>query len=194
VVDHGAEGKTPTPEEDIRIAQQALAAGDARHAAHHIAYALGSDPTRRDWLALLNRALDALPHPAEQLAGAEGPMHFALKAFLGYACAREGRHQQAARHVLAAFGAQPHATYLDWAEAWLAQPGVAETAPPDLTARFLKRIEGRPDRTAEALRRPRGCAPRWRLAGLPPKVGVASARKRCRSTLTPVSDRGSAVR
>lgn len=43
-----------SPEFDAVIAQQAIVAGDLRHAAYHVAGALAYDPTRRDFIALLD--------------------------------------------------------------------------------------------------------------------------------------------
>lgn len=114
-----------SPEEDIAIARAALAKGDHAHAAHHVAAALGEDPNRADWLALLDQVIAAEPD-AEKLApiqGAKPP--FCTVAVHAYILAHQGRVAEGLDLLLQTIHVRPDVLYIDWALAWLKRPEAA---------------------------------------------------------------------
>jgi tetratricopeptide (TPR) repeat protein len=113
-----------TPEQDMEIAESAMAHGDLEHAVSHIARALAAYPLRRDWLAVLERIIAIVPDPA-RLAPIEGHTSFAMVAVHGYILGRLGRIDQAIGLLLQVFAIRPDIPYLAWASEWLRQPGIA---------------------------------------------------------------------
>lgn len=122
----------PTPDQDFTLAQQAFQQGDLHHALHHVNGALASDPTRRDWLglldAILRRADDALALTAPD---DEGHTDFGTAAARAYAHALRGEWDDAFSVVTQVVSTRPDVPYLAWADGWLRQPGVGQL-PPDV--------------------------------------------------------------
>jgi tetratricopeptide (TPR) repeat protein len=139
-----------SPEQDFAVAQQAFQQGDLHHALHHVNGALASDPTRREWLglldAILRRADDALALTAPD---DEGKTDFATAASRAYAHAMRGQWDDAFSTIVQAAGTRPDVPYLAWADGWLRQPGVAQQSPdvlmPSLVIPLVKRLPDAPD-------------------------------------------------
>ena len=119
------ETENNTPEEEMEIAQAALAAGDPQHAVYHIAGALAADPLRRDRLAVLDRIIEAEDRPT-RLAPVKDGASFAVVAVHAYIQARLRRYDRAIGLLLQVFAVRPEIPYLAWAAAWLRKPGVAK--------------------------------------------------------------------
>jgi tetratricopeptide (TPR) repeat protein len=113
-----------SPEDDITIARAAVAEGNLKHAAFHVACALHSDPNRREWLDLLDQVIAAAPDPLEltPVGGPNTPLN--LYAVHGYILARQGQPGPAADLVVQVSAARPEIPYLDWVLRWLEQPDV----------------------------------------------------------------------
>jgi tetratricopeptide (TPR) repeat protein len=113
-------GPTRTPEE-VAVSRRALAQGDARHAAHHLAGALAADPHHPAALALLGEAIASSPDPLE-LAPLGPGTFYGTAALRAYVLARLGRTPEAVDLLLRAVRARPQPAYLDWAVDWLRRP------------------------------------------------------------------------
>ena len=114
-----------SPEEDIAIARTALAKGDYVHAAHHLAAALGEDPSRSDWLGLFDQVIAAAPD-AEKLAPIKAtPPAYSTVAAHAYILARLGRVAEGIDLLLQTINVRPDVLYIDWALTWLARPEAA---------------------------------------------------------------------
>jgi tetratricopeptide (TPR) repeat protein len=126
----------------MEIAEEALAQGDRRHAVFHVAWALATDPLRREWLAVLDRIIAGVEAPT-RLAPLEKETSFAIAAVHAYILGRPGTYDRAIGILLQVFAGRPDLPYLDWAGEWLRPSGVAGTF--DLTALFLgiKAVLGR---------------------------------------------------
>ncbi len=131
-----------TPEQDMEIAEEALAQGDRRHAVFHVAWALATDPLRREWLAVLGRIIAGVDDPT-RLAPLEKETSFAIAAVHAYILGRLGKYDGAIGILLQVFAGRPDLPYLEWASGWLRPSGVAGTF--DLTALFpgIKAVLGR---------------------------------------------------
>ena len=150
------ECESNTPEQDMEIAESALADGDPKHAVFHIAWALAADPRRREWLAVLDRIIAAADDPI-RLAPLEEETSFAMAAVHAYILGRLGRSDRAIGILLHVFAVRPDIPYLAWARAWLKNPEIATdfdvSALNTGVASVLRRFPGRfvasaEDRTA----------------------------------------------
>jgi tetratricopeptide (TPR) repeat protein len=112
-----------SPELDAAVARAAMAEGDLRHAAHHVAGALASDPSRADLLALLDDLAAAAggTEPALALYPLQGPeggvWYGAVAAHARLLAATEP--QTALDLLCQVAAAKPDVPYLAWASAWL---------------------------------------------------------------------------
>ena len=137
------ECESNTPEQDIEIAKEALAQGDAKHAVFHIAWALATDPLRREWLTVLDQILAGNHDPA-RLAPIEEEASFAMVAVHAYILGRKrGTLDQAIGLLLQVFAVRPDIPYLAWAIDWLQKSEALDSF--ELTALFpgIKSILGR---------------------------------------------------
>jgi tetratricopeptide (TPR) repeat protein len=139
------ECESNTPEQDMEIAEEALAQGDPRHAVFHIAWALATDPLRRDWRAVLDRIIAGVEDPI-RLAPLDGENSFAMVAVHAYILGRRGHYDRAIGLLLQVFAVRPDLPYLAWIREWRWIPAAAKSF--DLTALFpgikalLKRFPG----------------------------------------------------
>jgi tetratricopeptide (TPR) repeat protein len=128
-----------SPDEEVEVARAAIAARDFEHAVSHLAAAVVSDPTRTEWLALLDVVAESAPDPLSLLppSGAE-PMyvgHACVRAFL---LARQGHYADALTLLVQVAEACPDRPFLDWGVTWLTEPGVVETVRVPAAVAFLK--------------------------------------------------------
>lgn len=126
----------PTPEHDVTLARQALAAGDLAHALHHVGCALASNPMHPEWMQLLAQIIGAAPDPLA-LTAIDGDTSFIDAANRAYALAYGGRWEEALDLITDVAEIRPDVPYLAWCEWWLTQPGVAESLTFDQFARGI---------------------------------------------------------
>jgi len=133
--------KADTPEEEVAIARRALAEGDPKHALHHLAGALAVDPTRPDWLALLDDALDAGDRSLDLVPiRGEPPPFYGTVALHAYLLARLGRLGEAADLLMQIVQGFPQVPYIAWLLAWLDRPELVGRLPMPRVGWFLGRM------------------------------------------------------
>jgi len=113
-------GEPSSPEDEARIAIEALAEGDLGHAIFHAGGALASDPTNAEWLALLDKVIEKAD---DALSFVEGKNDFLNASVRAYLFARKGELANALSLIVAVARARPDVGYLGWAEAWVKKPG-----------------------------------------------------------------------
>lgn len=114
-------------EEDARLAADAIEAGHARAAMRPLAGALWVDPTREEWLALLERALDTLGFEDVLASALDAEPWVAIDGLRAYAAHHRGALDDALDHLMATARNGAAARYLElWAPEWLAIPGAIE--------------------------------------------------------------------
>ncbi len=112
-----------SPEQDVALAKQAYAAGDLKHALHHIGCALASNPMHPEWMQVLNTIVGAAPDPLK-LVEIEGDTSFIDAANRAYVLAWVRRWDEALDLVTDVAEIRPDIPYMLWCEWWLSQPGV----------------------------------------------------------------------
>lgn len=124
---HGPLPPASVVQDDASLAADAIEAGNARAAMRPLAGALWADPTCEEWLALLERALDA-SGLEETLAGAmDAEPWVALDGLRAYAAYHRGELDEALDHLMATARNGAAARFLEhWAPEWLAVPGAIE--------------------------------------------------------------------
>jgi tetratricopeptide (TPR) repeat protein len=120
------EGEQPTPEEEVELARDALADGDAAHAAHHIGGALGDRPNDPEVLALIDELANSVEGDPLQVVPLHENMYFGVVAVRAYLLARAGRYDEAIALVCQVQAVVPDRPFLDWVEWWLDMPGVVD--------------------------------------------------------------------
>lgn len=128
---HGC-GET-TPEEDLVIAKQALAAGDLGHATHHIAGLIAHDPLDPEHLELLEELIESASDPLA-LVPVEDRMYVGAAAIRAEIQARLGQHRDAAELLLQVMQSRPELPFIVWLERWLSAPGAIHALDPDALA------------------------------------------------------------
>lgn len=118
--------------DDVAIATYALQQGDLRHAAFHVGCALSTDPTRPEWLALLDQIIARATGDPLELAPLEPDKrtYFATVAVRSYILAGMGRIAEAVDLLLQAIEANPDVPYTTWLIWWKDRPGFAEALAP----------------------------------------------------------------
>lgn len=116
--DHSHEGHGDTPEDEIAIAEEALAEGDHPHAARHVAGALAHDPSRAEWRALLDRIVDEA-EDARALFQVERGGWFGEIAGQAHVLAHLGETQAAIDLVAQVAAFVPRRGYQSWLAEWL---------------------------------------------------------------------------
>lgn len=148
-------------EEDAQLAADAIEAGNARAAMRPLAGALWVDPTREEWLALLERALDTLGFEEVLASALDAEPWVAIDGLRAYAAYHRGALDDALDHAMATARSGAAARYLElWVPEWLAIPGAIERLGAKPATDVLYAIATRfPDpRTSRP--RPRACSPR----------------------------------
>ncbi len=117
---------------DFALAQQAFQQGDLGHALHHVGDAIATDPTRHEYLGLLDAILRRADDPLKLTApDDEGHTDFGTAAARAYAFAMRGQWAEALSLLTDVMETRPDLPYLAWADGWLRQPGVGQL-PPDV--------------------------------------------------------------
>lgn len=114
-------------EEDAQLAADAIEAGNARAAMRPLAGALWVDPTREEWLALLERALDTLGFEEVLASALDAEPWVAIDGLRAYAAYHRGALDDALDHAMATARSGAAARYLElWVPEWLSIPGAIE--------------------------------------------------------------------
>ena len=131
---HGAQ--PPTFDDDVRIARQALAAGDLDHAVHHIASAVASGADRPGCAALIDMLIATAGPDPLAVVPATG-LWYGLGALRAALLMRADQPAEAVPLLLACLAAAPDAPFVPWLTTWLDRPGVLEALDPQPVAREL---------------------------------------------------------
>jgi hypothetical protein len=129
--DNGAT-QSPTPEQDIALAQQALARGNLKHAAFHVGGALATNPDNPDWLALLDQIIAQAGPKALDLAPLSKEVYYGTAAVRAYILAKQNDSSSAVQLLLSVFVARPEIPYTRWLLRWRDQSGFADALIPEL--------------------------------------------------------------
>jgi tetratricopeptide (TPR) repeat protein len=109
--------------EELAIARDALAQGDVKHAAHHVAGALAADWDAPETLELLEKIVknadDALSLTTPDAGGA---LYYGSAAVRAFVLERGNRLGEALELIAGVAASQPEAPCLSWAERWIARP------------------------------------------------------------------------
>lgn len=116
----------PTPDQDIVIARQALAENDLKHAAHHIAWALQTDPENVAALAILDQLVAASPDP-KTVVPLQSSMSSAEVAVHAYMSAERGDYDTAFNLIGQVNTALPDGRFFPWAGGWLGRSEAHKT-------------------------------------------------------------------
>jgi tetratricopeptide (TPR) repeat protein len=116
---------SPTPEQDLDLARLAIAKGEVRHAAHHLAGVVALDPKRAGLDEALNAWMMLSEDPLAHVPLSDG-MFYGAVALHAMVLERIGRPGEAVFLLLQALSAKPDAPFVDIADAWLT-PAVAAT-------------------------------------------------------------------
>ncbi|MBI3725601.1 tetratricopeptide repeat protein, partial [bacterium] len=131
------------PEEEAAIALDALAKNELQHAAHHIACALASDPTRPEWLELLEKIVANADDPLSLAPLEQGkPTWFGTAAVRARILARAGKLEEALGLLVQASAGAPEVDYMAWGKEWLAPAEAVKsvTNPELLSGLVLKSV------------------------------------------------------
>ncbi len=118
--EHHDHGHPESPEDEARIAIEALAEGDLGHAIFHAGGALASNPTNPEWLALLDTIIEKSD---DALSFVDGKNDFLNASIRAYVLAKKGQLADALSLLVAVARARPDVGYLAWAAGWVTKPG-----------------------------------------------------------------------
>jgi len=113
-----------TPDQEIDIAEKALAKGDLKHAAYHVGCALVNDPNKPEWLVLLDKIAAASPKPLD-LAPLADRNFIGTIAVRSYLLASLSRWSEALDLLLQVASQAPDIGFLKWAIDWVKLPAAA---------------------------------------------------------------------
>jgi tetratricopeptide (TPR) repeat protein len=136
------------------VAREAMARGDLKHAAFHVACALSHDPTRADWLTLLDRIADQGGTQAPNLFPIKKTeASFATASARAYVDARLGRMEEAVSLLMQTIAVRPDIPYVEWLLAWRDRPGFRDALTPQLVytvaAQAVQQFQPRDDLTED---------------------------------------------
>jgi hypothetical protein len=138
---HHHHGDPPTSVADeLRVARDALDAGDPKHAAFHLASALSIDARDGAALELADAVLDAAPDPTALIDVSGDAPYFGFVAFDARARWKAGDRDRAIEVLAGVVGFKPEIGYATWLPAML--PGVTAKAAAVAVQRTGERIAG----------------------------------------------------
>lgn len=115
-----------SPDEDAKIAAQALEQGDLGHALFHISWALHAQPTNPGFLELFHLILDSSDDPLV-LTSLEGQeVSIAHAGVHAHVLFREGMPSEAVALMAQIVGTGEGFRYLDWIAQWFSSDGMLE--------------------------------------------------------------------
>lgn len=138
--DEHAPGRFPTPGQDLALARRALDEGDIKHAAHHVACALGEDANDDDALAFADDLLSRVDDPLALASLGDGEASYAIVAFRGLVLARLGELAEAIDLVLQVVAVRPDVDYMAWVERWTRDDRALVGIDPIRLAASVKRL------------------------------------------------------
>jgi tetratricopeptide (TPR) repeat protein len=108
------------------------------HGANHLANLLSYDPSRRDWLELLDRYLAAAQPDPETLIPRGEQLYYTTEAMRAYIWHKQGRFPEALDLLCEVTKVKPTVRYLEaWALDWLEPAGAVEMLPWNLGLLFF---------------------------------------------------------
>lgn len=135
---HEGRRSEATPAADAQTAWHAVQSGDIPRAAFHIASALSSDPSNREWVGILEEVIRRADDPLRLAPLDDEETTFGIAAMRAYMLARLGRHADALELIADVARSRPDVEYLLWASWWLQAPGVVQSLQPEwLLPRFV---------------------------------------------------------
>lgn len=138
---HHHHGDPPTSVADeLRVARDALDAGDPKHAAFHVASALSIDARDGAALELADALLDAAPDPTALVDVSGDAPYFGFIAFDARARWKAGDRDRAIESLAGVVGFKPEIGYATWLPAML--PGITAKAAAVAVQRAGERIAG----------------------------------------------------
>ncbi|UJR79662.1 tetratricopeptide repeat protein [Sandaracinus amylolyticus] len=127
--------------DNVEHAKQALARSDLAQALFHASSALATDPTNREWRALIDQVLSKAPDPMVFVRPDEAKADFITAATRGYVLAWKQQYAEAIATVAEVAAVRPDCAYLAWAREWAQQPGAVQSIPLDaITGRIVPSI------------------------------------------------------
>lgn len=119
-----------SPDFELFIATLELeSGGDLAHGARHLDKLLSFDPGNSEWLALLERYMDAVPD-IESLIPRGDELYYTTEALRAYLWLKKGRLTEAIDLFASVSRAKPDSKYLEaWVLPWLEAPGIVEQLP-----------------------------------------------------------------
>lgn len=143
-----------TPEMDAAVARVAMEQHDWSHAAHHVASALASDPSRADLLELLDELVERSGLDGASLFPLEGEVWFGQAAAHARLLFDEGHWEPALDLLCQVAVTRPDAGFLVWLEDWFDADDDEVVVDPDAAHQSFTRLLGvdlPPDEAAEVL-------------------------------------------
>src|SRR5690349_1947549 len=107
-----------TPDEDLLLAERALSEGDAQHAAHHVAAALGAQPQRTECHAAVRALMAAGGDDPLALAPLGRSVYFGTVALRARMLHAQGDTGQAIGLTLALIPVRPDLPFYEWLTEW----------------------------------------------------------------------------
>lgn len=120
-----------TPQFHLSLAEAVLKQGkELDQGAQHLARLLAFDPTRPEWLALIERYAKAARWNTDSLVPDQEPRHFSTEALRAYFWQMRGRTIDAIDHLAQVSQASGQLQYLHgWVLGWLEPKGMVEVLP-----------------------------------------------------------------
>ncbi len=108
------------------------------HGASHLSNLLSYNPSRRDWIELLDKYLEAAQPDPESLIPRGEKLFYTTEAMRAYIWHRQGRLVDAVHLLCQVTQAKQDARYLEaWALGWLEPAGAVESLPKDIALHFF---------------------------------------------------------
>jgi tetratricopeptide (TPR) repeat protein len=123
---------------DFELGRRIFAEGDIQHAAFHLAWALAADPTRSEWLDLLEQLFESSGGKLLPLAQNATESSYAEEAIRAYCAAKKERFNEAVRSLLMVTNAKPDARYaVTWMFEWLSADAALKSLDETLVGQMM---------------------------------------------------------
>ena len=135
---------TKAMEAEASAARDLLLEGRLAEAAQRMANVLTADPTREDWVVLIDDILSKAPDPLALLDFSTPQVEVGQVAVQARALVHEGELTEALALLSQVSAARPEVPFLSWADAWLeARPEALGELEPDLLKRLAVSMKKR---------------------------------------------------
>lgn len=118
--------------QELKIAQEAAAAGEFQHAMSHLAWALKDDPCDVEARKLLDRLIQAVIDPLSLVPWTEPETPYPIAAVRAFIQARAGQLEEAVALMRQIYQSIPGVPFVSWLLEWLAIPDRANDLSPDM--------------------------------------------------------------